>query len=70
VKQVPALAPSKDEIIISTTPTHVVTEMVEVLKAAGEAGGVVHMSAPGPELTSGTRTSMSASGAQADVRSP
>jgi hypothetical protein len=40
---VPALAPSKGEMIISAMPTHVVTELVEVRKSAGNAETVVQM---------------------------
>ena len=41
-KQLPSLTPAPgEEMIISTTPTHVVTELVEVLKSAGVTDTVV-----------------------------
>ena len=51
-KQVSALNPAPgEEMIISTAPTHVVSEMVEVLKVAGATGAVVQKLAPFTTLT-------------------
>jgi WD40 repeat protein/uncharacterized caspase-like protein len=50
-KQLAALAPAAGEqLIISTTPTHVVTELVEVLKEAG-SGAVVEKLKPFTSVT-------------------
>ena len=51
-KQVTALAPALgEEIIISTAPTHVVTELVEVLKTDDAAGVVVQQLQPFTTVT-------------------
>ena len=51
-KQLPSLAPAAgEEIIISTAPTHVVSELVEVLKSAGAIGSVVRKLDPFTTLT-------------------
>ena len=51
-KQLPSLTPAPgEETIISTTPTHVVSEMVEVLKSAGVTDTVVQKLPPFTALT-------------------
>jgi hypothetical protein len=41
VRQLPSVAPSLDEIIISTKPTHVISEPLQVFKDADGKGVVV-----------------------------
>jgi hypothetical protein len=41
VRQVPEIAPAPDDVIISTSPTHVTTELLQIFKEAGGRGDVV-----------------------------
>jgi WD40 repeat protein len=52
VRQVAALAPTQgDAIIIPVKPTHVSTELLQVFKAAGGAGGIVQQLPPFTTVT-------------------
>ena len=52
VRQVAALAPTPDDaIIIPVKPTHVSTELLQIFKEAGGAGGIVQQLAPFTTVT-------------------
>ena len=51
-RQVPAIAPAPgEEMIISTRPTHVNVELLQIFKEAGGAGGVVRLLPPFTTVT-------------------
>jgi hypothetical protein len=52
VRQVAALAPTPDDaIIIPVKPTHVSTELLQIFKEAGGAGGIVQQLPPFTTVT-------------------